>query len=310
MPAIASSLRLALSIVTGALVLGGTSNAYAACGDQLHDATETCDDGNLNSGDGCSATCQVEPGYSCAKPDQIQNGSFEQGFTGFWSAYSIDTGTQTEAVCGGQRRRPMLNRIIVGNSSMMCSGFGGSGNYLQVDGAGTSTVTQGTWNPGDTNVIWRHSVTGPGKRFAFRFAYVLRRGDATTADGVLDFVLNGSRLWRVETGQSAAGSPANSWRTHYMVINLPTWAPVSTLEFRQANGNYRPSISLDAISFTGASVCSQLCGNGVLDPGEACDDGNTTKGDGCYSCRVGVGYSCSGQPSVCVSATLQSAPAN
>src|SRR5205085_1701601 len=26
-----------------------------------------------------------------------------------------------------------------------------------------------------------------------------------------------------------------------------------------------------------------LCGNGVVDPGEICDDGNTTSGDGCSS---------------------------
>ena len=28
-------------------------------------------------------------------------------------------------------------------------------------------------------------------------------------------------------------------------------------------------------------VCSELCGNGVLDTGEACDDGNSAAGDGC-----------------------------
>jgi cysteine-rich repeat protein len=27
----------------------------------LIDPGETCDDGNFNNGDGCSATCQVEP---------------------------------------------------------------------------------------------------------------------------------------------------------------------------------------------------------------------------------------------------------
>jgi hypothetical protein len=33
-----------------------------------------CDDGNMNSGDGCSASCKVEPGWRCGggtrtKPD-------------------------------------------------------------------------------------------------------------------------------------------------------------------------------------------------------------------------------------------------
>ena len=37
------------------------------CGDGSLSAAngEQCDDGNLNSGDGCSATCQVENLYSC-----------------------------------------------------------------------------------------------------------------------------------------------------------------------------------------------------------------------------------------------------
>jgi cysteine-rich repeat protein len=31
----------------------------------------------------------------------------------------------------------------------------------------------------------------------------------------------------------------------------------------------------------GAGVCEPACGNGVVDPGEVCDDGNTISGDGC-----------------------------
>ncbi|MCA1791409.1 MAG: hypothetical protein LC667_16645, partial [Thioalkalivibrio sp.] len=42
------------------------------------------------------------------------------------------------------------------------------------------------------------------------------------------------------------------------------------------------------------------CGNGTLNQGEQCDDGNTTSGDGCQSnCRVQDGYECTGSPSVC-----------
>ena len=40
----------------------------STCGDATlppGDATESCDDGNTVSGDGCSATCTIEPGYAC-----------------------------------------------------------------------------------------------------------------------------------------------------------------------------------------------------------------------------------------------------
>ncbi len=43
-----------------------------------------------------------------------------------------------------------------------------------------------------------------------------------------------------------------------------------------------------------------LCGNGILDPGEDCDDGNSLDGDGCSAtCSIESGWSCSGQPSSC-----------
>jgi fibro-slime domain-containing protein len=42
------------------------------------------------------------------------------------------------------------------------------------------------------------------------------------------------------------------------------------------------------------------CGNGALDPGESCDDGNKTPGDGCSAiCQVPSGWTCTGTPSVC-----------
>lgn len=43
------------------------------------------------------------------------------------------------------------------------------------------------------------------------------------------------------------------------------------------------------------------CGDGVIGVGEACDDGNPRAGDGCSTtCALEPGWSCTGQPSVCV----------
>jgi len=39
------------------------------------------------------------------------------------------------------------------------------------------------------------------------------------------------------------------------------------------------------------------CGNGILDSGEECDDGNSNNGDGCSStCTVELGWMCSNTP--------------
>jgi MYXO-CTERM domain-containing protein len=57
----------------GWLVASGVSLTAApsfaqplTCGNGRLETLEQCDDGNLGSGDGCSALCQVEPGYNCA----------------------------------------------------------------------------------------------------------------------------------------------------------------------------------------------------------------------------------------------------
>jgi cysteine-rich repeat protein len=41
------------------------------------------------------------------------------------------------------------------------------------------------------------------------------------------------------------------------------------------------------------------CGDGHIQPPEACDDGNTINGDGCSNCQVDLQYMCFGEPSQC-----------
>ncbi|MDP2343152.1 MAG: IPT/TIG domain-containing protein [Deltaproteobacteria bacterium] len=45
---------------------GRTSNVNATVTPTLRDTTETCDDGGVDDGDGCSSTCALEGGFSCA----------------------------------------------------------------------------------------------------------------------------------------------------------------------------------------------------------------------------------------------------
>lgn len=45
---------------------------------------------------------------------------------------------------------------------------------------------------------------------------------------------------------------------------------------------------------------SRVCGDGVIDPGETCEDGNDLDGDGCsHLCAAEEGWHCDGTPSVC-----------
>lgn len=42
------------------------------------------------------------------------------------------------------------------------------------------------------------------------------------------------------------------------------------------------------------SACILICGNGTLDAGEQCDDGNVMDFDGCTGCVIDAGWDCSG----------------
>ncbi len=52
----------------------------------------------------------------------------------------------------------------------------------------------------------------------------------------------------------------------------------------------------------GVCISNAICGDGIVQAGESCDDGNTTNGDGCTAtCSVQSGFTCAGSPSVCTS---------
>ena len=55
------------------------------------------------------------------------------------------------------------------------------------------------------------------------------------------------------------------------------------------NGSY--VIGFDS---KGNIICTEACGNGVLNTGEACDDGNTETGDGCSTARQPEGVDTDG----------------
>jgi len=57
----------------------------------------------------------------------------------------------------------------------------------------------------------------------------------------------------------------------------------------------------EVATLTTALIVTHIsCGDGLVNPGEQCDDGNTTNGDGCdATCQIEPCWACGGEPSVC-----------
>lgn len=64
--------------------------------------------------------------------------------------------------------------------------------------------------------------------------------------------------------------------------------------------NFGKEIQLD-LTIDYLPPLDDVCGNGMIETGEECDDNNADDSDGCSSiCEVEYNYVCTGQPSICV----------
>lgn len=75
------------------------------------------------------------------------------------------------------------------------------------------------------------------------------------------------------------------------IVDRPGWEGGNALAFLVAGAGRRTAVSYDGSAGSAPLLRVQYalpgCGNGFLEPGEACDDGNVTPGDGCDgSCQL------------------------
>ena len=63
--------------------------------------------------------------------------------------------------------------------------------------------------------------------------------------------------------------------------------------------NFGKEIELD-LTINSLPSSDDVCGNGIIETGEECDDDNIDNSDGCSSiCEIEYNYICTGQPSIC-----------
>jgi fibro-slime domain-containing protein len=229
------------------------TQATPGCGNGMADPGEECDDSNTMGGDGCSAACRVEEGWTCPA-----------------------VGPCSAIVCG--------DGILT--SSKECD----DGNTMSGDGCSATCQIEPGWQcrvPGKKCVPF----CGDGILTATE-----QCDDDNTASG------DGcSSTCNVEPGFSCTGTPSVCVKSvcGNGVVEAGESCDAGTkngLFYGDGTGcsktcTVEPKCRDDGSATTRA--CDTHCGDGNIDDGEQCDDGNQVSGDGCSStCMIEPGFTC------------------
>ena len=251
------------------------------CGDGYANPStyEVCDDGNRANGDGCSNTCQIEPGSECFKKPYLSAADEAE-----WMCWRCGDGVQGPLFTDC-RPVPTLNwGFAVGTSREVCTTNGeecDDGNQIDGDGC-TSLCKREICGDGVVNNGEQCDI---GKRcddIIFCDTRSCKMGEACRN---LPYVGGGTRLQC--TNDRRCYTDVDCAFTH--------------CEARNVNGCTASCTAKPGWTCAGSpSTCAfTSCGNGALDAGtdEICDDGNKTAGDGCSPlCVVETDWICNNTP--------------
>ncbi|MEI9940908.1 MAG: DUF4215 domain-containing protein [Pseudomonadota bacterium] len=312
---------------------GASGDNGPVCGDGEVDAPETCDDSNAKPGDGCDGNCRVEANWTCptpgekcekvaTKPAVCGNGDVEDGETcdlgkdsagksmndgtagcskscqivAGWSCPGAGQACTKDAYCGdgvvstilgeqcddgtndgahgcdvdckritGWKCPPTGGVCVVdvscGNGTVDAGEECDDHNFKNYDGCDSTCFKESGWACPATGGSCER-ICGNGK---------LDPGETCDDSNIF-------------SGDGCSGTCNGS--------NCP---PVCTVEADYTCGTVGQSCI-----YTPPPPAAQ-CGNGKLETGEGCDDGNTSGGDGCSSiCAIETGWKCTTQNTPCV----------
>jgi cysteine-rich repeat protein len=278
---------------------GNDAGPTIVCGDGVISKGEDCDDGNTDDGDGCSATCTFEAGWTCKSApsvctticgDAVLAGGELCDDGNATAGDGCSTGCLVEYgwTCTGA---PSKCSVVCGDGII----FGGEkcddGNTLPGDGCDEHCNVE----PGFTcEGVPSACTTGCGDGVI--------AGNETCDDHNVVAGDGCSATCTVEPSFSCTGEPS-------ICTTACGDGKVKGVETCD-DGNL---VSGDGCSATCTtepgyacggqpSVCVAGCGDGVIvSPNELCDDGNLTSGDGCSAgCKIEAGFKCFGTPSFCL----------
>ncbi len=157
-----------------------------------------------------------------------------------------------------------------------------AGAYTGVDVFGTA-LTSGDYQPGDTTAATMPVVDTT----SYSSSFLAYERWLSVEDGMHDqaaIAIDGAVAW---SNDLTVDHIDREWRLHV----LPLSAASHTIAWQltsDSDGVELGGWTLDDVCVVGFGK-TPMCGDGVVDPGEQCDDGNTMPGDGCSAtCTVEI----------------------
>lgn len=252
------------------------------CGDSTVNVGEGCDDGGFVPNDGCSASCTVEQGYTCTGTP-LSTCTFTCGNGSVSGSEQCDDGNTTNgdtcsAVC-------LYEFTPETEPNDTCGATNGPFNVpFIVDGA-ISPVADLDY------IAFTVSEYADVKLETFAPTMGVCAADVDTI-----IELRGTDCTSVLVTNDESGLASCSKVDAAADANARNLAPgtyfvrVQDYQNNSVIAGYKLQVTFVAI-----------CGDGKITGSETCDDTNTMSGDGCANnCRVEPGFTCTGQPSVCM----------
>jgi cysteine-rich repeat protein len=220
----------------------------ARCGNGRIEGQEMCDDGNTRNGDGCSATCQVEP-PRCGDGRREGAEACDDGNTANGDGCSSTCTIEPPPVVCGDGRREGSEACDDGNTA----GCDGCGPTCRLESCGDAVVCP-TEQCDDGNTANNDGCSNTC-------------GREVCGDGIT----------QPPREQCDDGNTVNTDACHNNCTTNVVACGDGDIDANEQcdDGNTTPN---DGCS---ASCQREVCGDGIVQPPETCDDRNTTNNDGC-----------------------------
>ena len=263
------------------------------CGDGIQGPTEQCDDGNEVSGDGCTLTCLLEPGWEC-RPGQfcalsvvcgdgrIGVGELcDDGNAASGDGCSMDCRSLETAFVCPMPGEPCVSTMLCGDGKITGSELCDDANVFAGDGcAADCRAIESGWGCPVPGARCKAAACGDGLRAADEQC---DDGNQAAADGCSDHCQIEAG-WVCNLGEACRRTTCGD-----AIVEGSEQCDDNALPF---DGCYK----CQSEPLCNNDGCTAVCGDGIVFPGEQCDDGNTRANDGCSpTCTPEPGYACTTQ---------------